>query len=150
MIQMVAIINLNLLLCWIYLHKIQSTNLILYLYGLLLLELKGLILIIIKLPTRHQLTTCGWNEALIGCALERVVLERGELKAKIPQYLLKRIGAITINKSQGETLSLVLAVKITHQYSPREKVQIVVVLSCTTTARITVIVREKQYDIQKI
>ena len=32
-----------------------------------------------NLPTRHQLTTSGWNEVLIGCAPERVVLGRGGL-----------------------------------------------------------------------
>ena len=71
-----------------------------------------------NLPMRHQLITLGWNEVSIGCSPERLVLARGALQAKMIKYSIKRIGEITINKSQGETLPLGLAVKITHQYSP--------------------------------
>ena len=95
-----------------------------------------------NLPTRHQLTTLGWNEVSIGCAPERVVLERYGFQEKIIHYSLKHIGAITINKLLVEKLPLGLAVEITQQYSPLEKGQIVVLLSHTTEARITVIVGE--------
>ena len=65
-------------------------------------------------------------------------------------YSLKHIGAITINKSQGETLPLGLAVEITEKYSPWEKGQIVVVLSRTNNASSTIVVGDKQYAIQKM
>ena len=50
-----------------------------------------------NLPTRHQWTTLVWNEVLIGCAPEILVLARGRLQEKKLQYSLKIIGAITIN-----------------------------------------------------
>ena len=43
-----------------------------------------------------------------------------------------------------------IAVEITRQYSPWEKGQIVVSLSRTTNSKMTVIVGEKQFTIQKI
>ena len=72
------------------------------------------------------------------------------MHAKRLQYSLKHIGAITINKSQGETLPLGLAVEITKQYLLWEKGQIVVALSRTKTASLTIIVGERNYAIQKI
>ena len=71
------------------------------------------------------------------------------MHAKRLQYLLRHIGATTINKSQGETLPLGLAVEITKQYSPWEKGQIVVALSRTKTSSLTIIVGERNYAIQK-
>ena len=82
-----------------------------------------------NLPTKRMLRNLGWREVQIGCATERIVLARGGLQAKRMQYSLKHIGAITINKSQGETLPLGLVVEITKEYSPWEKGQIVVLLS---------------------
>ena len=64
--------------------------------------------------------------------------------------MLKHIGAITINKAQGETLPLGIAVEITEQYSPWEKGQIVVALSRTTTSKMTVIVGEQSFAVNKI
>ena len=49
------------------------------------------------------------------------MLVQGGLHAKRLMYSLKHIGAITINKSQGETLPLGLAVEITEKYSPWKK-----------------------------
>ena len=74
---------------------------------------------------------------------------RGGIQAKQLQYSLKHIGAIIINKSQGETLPSGLAVEITEEFSPWEKGHIVVCLSCTQTANSTVIVGEQTFVIQK-
>ena len=63
---------------------------------------------------------------------------------------MKHIGAITINKSQGETLPSGLAVEITEEFSPWEKGHILVCLSCTRTANSTVIVGEQTFAIQKM
>ena len=71
-----------------------------------------------SLPTRDELTNLGWIEVLIGCAPERIVYARGSLQAKRLKYLLKHIGAITIKKSRGETISPGIAIEITEQYSP--------------------------------
>lgn len=103
-----------------------------------------------NLPTKEELTTSGWNEIYIGCAPERVILGARGIQGTRLQYSLKHIGAITINKSQGETLPLGLAVEITEEYSPWEKGQIVVLLSRTTTSRNTIIVGEKNYAINKM
>ena len=81
------------------------------------------------LPSRDLLEELKWVELSIGVAPERVVIVRGGLQAKRLQYSLKHIGAITINKSQGETLPLGIAIEITEQYSPWGKGQIVVLLS---------------------
>ena len=92
----------------------------------------------------------GWEEVKIGCAPERLVQARGGVQAKRRQYALKHIGAITINKSQGATLPLGLAVEMSRQYSPWEKGQIVVLLSRTTSGDRTVIVGDKQFAIDKM
>ena len=103
-----------------------------------------------NIPSRASLLDLGWNEVQIGCAAERIIVARGGLQAKRLQYSLKHIGAITINKSQGETLPLGLAVEITKKYSPWQKGQIVVLLSRTTTARNTLIVGNKNFAVQKM
>ena len=74
-----------------------------------------------NIPSKEQLRTLGWEEVIIGVTPERLVKIRGRLQAKRLQYLLKHIGAITINKSQGETLASGLAVEITKDFSPWEK-----------------------------
>ena len=102
------------------------------------------------LPSRELLEELKWVELSIGVAPERVVIVRGGLQAKRLQYSLKHIGAITINKSQGETLPLGIAIEITEQYSPWEKGQIVVLLSRTTTSLNTILVGEKNCAIQKM
>ena len=103
-----------------------------------------------NLPSRDRLRELLWNEVMIGVTPERVIPARGGLQAKRLQYSLKHIGATTINKSQGETLPQGLAIEITEQYSPWEKGQIVVVLSRTVTARLTVIVGNKEFAISKL
>ena len=59
-----------------------------------------------NLPDQEELIDLGWKEVTIGVASERNILLQGGLHAKSLLYSLKYIGAITINKSQGETLSL--------------------------------------------
>ena len=103
-----------------------------------------------NIPSEDELKEKGWNEVVIGISPEKNVSARGGIHAKRLQYSLKHIGAITINKSQGETLPLGIAVEITQQYSPWEKGQIVVALSRTTNSRMTVIVGEKSFAIKKI
>ena len=103
-----------------------------------------------NVPSRERLLQLTWNEVLVGVTPERVIPARGGLQAKRLQYSLKHIGATTINKSQGETLPQGLAIEITEQYSPWEKGQIVVVLSRTVTARLTVIVGNKEFAISKL
>lgn len=103
-----------------------------------------------NIPSREYLISKGWKEVHIGVSPERLILVRGGFQAKRLQYSLKHIGAITINKSQGATLPLGIAVEITRQYSPWEKGQIVVLLSRTTTSSQTIIVGDKNYAIQKM
>ena len=102
------------------------------------------------LPSREQLTESGWTEVRIGCAPEKLVPARYGIQAKRLQYSLKHIGAITINKAQGATLSLGLAVEISKEYSPWEGGQIVVALSRTHSSQMTIIVGEKRFAIQKM
>ena len=90
-----------------------------------------------------MLRNLGWRAVKNGCAPERIVLAPGGLQAKRLQYSLKDIGAITINKSEGETIPLGLAVEVTKEYSPWRKGQIVVLLSRTTRSKSTIIVGEK-------
>ncbi len=63
---------------------------------------------------------------------------------------MKHIGAITIKKAQGATLPLGIAVEITEEYSPWTGGQIVVVLSQTTTASMTIIVGDRDFAIRKM
>ena len=103
-----------------------------------------------NIPSREELTSAGWNEVNIGISPERIILARGGFQAKRVQYSLKHIGATTINKSQGATLPLGIAIEITEEYCPWEKGQIVVCLSRTTTAAKTVIVGEKTFAINRM
>ena len=66
------------------------------------------------------------------------------------QYSLRHIGATTINKAQGSTLPLGLAVEISKDYSLWESGQIVVALSRTTSARMTIIVKEREFASNKM
>ena len=103
-----------------------------------------------QLPTRQQLQDRGWTETTVGCAAERDVNVRGGLVARRVQYSLKHIGATTINKSQGATLPYGIAVEISEKYSPWESGQIVVSLSRSETAKMTVIVGERKFAINKM
>ncbi len=66
------------------------------------------------------------------------------------QYSLKHIGAITINKAQGATLPLGIAIEMTEEYSPWEKGQIVVGVSRSMTANMTLIIGNRDFAIQKM
>ena len=103
-----------------------------------------------NLPSRNDLIENSWVEVRIGCAPERLIAARYGIQAKRLQYSLKHIGATTINKAQGTTLPLGLAVEISEEYSPWESGQIVVALSRTTSARMTIIVGEKNYAKNKM
>ena len=95
-----------------------------------------------------MLTDLDWKEVMIGVSPERIILTQGGSQAKRLQYCLKHIGAITINKSQGEILSSGIAIEITEQYFPWEKGQIVVALRRTPNSISTIIVGEKMYAIK--
>ena len=56
-----------------------------------------------NIPTAEELKEKGWCAVNIGMTPEKIINARGGLQAKRLQYSLKHIGAITINKSQGET-----------------------------------------------
>ena len=103
-----------------------------------------------NLPTKDELRALDWNEIYIGCAPERIIVSTRGVQGVRLQYSLKHIGAITINKSQGETLPFGIAVEITEKFSPWEKGQIVVLLSRTTTSKNTIIVGDKNYAIPKM
>ena len=64
----------------------------------------------------------------------------GGMRARRMQYLLKHIGATTINKSMGLTLPYGIAVEISKKYSPWEAGQVVVLLSRSLSPILTVIV----------
>ena len=65
----------------------------------------------------------GWSEVRISCSPEQIVTARGGFQAKHQQYALKHIRAMTINKSQGDTIPTGLAVQITTDYCPWEKLR---------------------------
>mmetsp|Transcript_28417 Transcript_28417/g.59223 ORF Transcript_28417/g.59223 Transcript_28417/m.59223 type:complete len:556 (+) Transcript_28417:675-2342(+) len=103
-----------------------------------------------QLPTQEELVKAGWSEVSMGTALARIVPARYSIQARRKQYLLKHIGTITINKAQGTTLSLGIAIKITKEYSSWESGQIVVSLSQSTTLGMTIIVGERSFAIKKM
>ncbi len=99
-------------------------------------------------PTKEQLRLMGWREVQIGTTPERNVSVRGGLQARRKQYSLKHIGAMTIDKSQGDTIPGGLAVEISGEgMAPWSKSQIVVVFSRTKTAGATIIVGEMEFAI---
>ena len=93
-----------------------------------------------NLPTKEELTNAGYSETTVGCAPERDVNVIGGMRARRMQYSLKHIGATTINKSMGSTLSYGIAVEISKKYSPWEAGQVVVLLSRSLSPILTVIV----------
>ena len=103
-----------------------------------------------NVPSRNDLIEAAWVEVRIGCAPEKLIAARYGIQAKRLQYSLKHIGATTINKAQGTTLPLGLAVEISEDYSPWESRQIVVALSRTTSARMTIVVGERNFAIKKM
>lgn len=99
-------------------------------------------------PTKEQLAAWGWKERRIGFTVERNVSVRGGYHAKRKQYSLKHIGALTINKSQGDTLPAGLAIEFKRVgEAPWEKSQIVVAFSRATSAAKTIVVGPKSFAI---
>lgn len=103
-----------------------------------------------NIPSKQSLLDNGWKEVFIGTAAQQEVNATFGLKAIRSQYALRHIGAITVNKAQGQTLIGGLAVEITRECSPWEKGQIVVALSRTTCSEKTIIVGEKGYALKKM
>jgi len=102
-------------------------------------------------PTKTQLSALGWREVSVGYTPERNVPVRGGFQAKRKQYSLKHIGALTINKSQGDTIVNGLAIEVSSDStSPWEKAQVVVAFSRTKTASMTIIVGTKTYAINRL
>jgi len=63
----------------------------------------------------------GWKEVKIGVDPERPVRTRGGYQAIRKQYSLKHVGAMTVNKSQGDTIPGTLAVEMPVVTCPWEK-----------------------------
>ena len=102
-------------------------------------------------PTKAQLKDWKWNEVSIGVAPERNVVARGGFQARRRQYSLKHVGALTINKSQGETIPAGIAVEISATDTcPWEKEQVVVMFSRTKTANAMVIIGDVRWVAQKL
>ena len=75
----------------------------------------------------------------------------GGYHAKRKKYSLKHIGALTVNKSQGDTLPAGLAIEIKgNGKAPWEKSKIVVAFSRAKTAAKTVVVGSKTFAINRI
>ena len=55
----------------------------------------------------------GWNEVHIGVSSEKYINAREGISAKGLQYSHKHIGGFTINRSQGGTLPIGIAIEIT-------------------------------------
>ena len=86
----------------------------------------------------------------MGVAPARLVSAQFGIQAQQTRYLLKHIGAITINKVQGTTLPLGIAVEISQEYSPWEAGHIVVGLSRSTTMNKTIMVGDRTFTINKM
>ena len=103
-----------------------------------------------SLPSKQQLRHWGWKEVSIGVAPERDVKASNQYHARRKQYSLKHVGAITINKSQGDTIPAGVAIEITEENCPWEKEQVVVAFSRTRTAADMIIVGRKDFVIKKL
>ena len=102
-------------------------------------------------PTKAQLESWNWKQVSIGIAPERNVVARGGFQARRKQYPLKHVGALTINKSQGETIPAGIAVEISSTDTcPWEKGQIVVCFSRTKTSAAMIIVGDVRFVTQKL
>ena len=102
-------------------------------------------------PSKEQLNEWGWKEAKISVAPERPVTAKRGFQAKRTQYALKHTGALTVNKSQGDTISGTLAVEISTTTSPWEKEQVVVIFSRTKRAKDIIIVGpDKDWIVDKL
>jgi hypothetical protein len=99
-------------------------------------------------PTEDVLIQHGWKKVKIGVAnSDKIVNVRGNIQAKRTQYALRPLGASTIDKSQGLTLSDGIAIEISPDNAPWAKYQVVVFLSRSKLAEKTVIVGNMQFAI---
>ena len=104
-----------------------------------------------ELPTKDELRSMGWREVSIRCAPEREVNAKNNFQARRKQYALKHIGAITVNKSQGDTIVLGIALEMTQEGTcPWEKEQIVVATSRTPTSSKMIIVGQMHWVVNKL
>ncbi len=104
-----------------------------------------------SMPTKSRLRDLGWCEVSIGTAPEREIHAPNRYFAKRKQYALKHVGAMTINKSQGDTIPAGVAIEISSEQScPWEKEQVVVAFSRTRTMADMIIVGRQNFVIDKI
>ena len=76
---------------------------------------------------------------------KREITARYGRKARCKQYAMGNVGALTINKSQGDTIPTGLAVEISETCSPWQKEQLVVFSSRTKWAHDMIIVDVLEY-----
>ncbi len=91
----------------------------------------------------------GWKPVKVGITLERNLTSRGVI-ANRRQYSMRHVGSGTINKQTGNTIDRRCAIEMSKSCSPWGKDQIVVMLSCTHTARNTIIVRNKEFALNRM
>ena len=102
------------------------------------------------MPTREELIELEWTEVTMKVAPEREITARYGRKARRKQYAMRHVGALTINKSQGDIIPTGLAVEISETCSPWQKEQLVVFSSRTKWARDMIIVGDKEFAVNKM
>jgi predicted GIY-YIG superfamily endonuclease len=96
-------------------------------------------------PTREELEANGWKQVSIRPAKELAVTVMGIVGYR-KQYAMTHLGASTINKQTGNTISGLCAIEMSSSCVPWEKPQIVVMLSRTTKGPDIIIVAENFND----
>jgi hypothetical protein len=91
----------------------------------------------------------GWKPVKVGITLERNLTSRGVISNR-RQYSLRHVGTGTINKQTSNTINGRCAIEMSNSCSPWGKDQIVVMLSCTPTARNTIIVGNKEFALNRM
>jgi hypothetical protein len=86
----------------------------------------------------------GWKPVKVGITPEGNLTSCGVI-ANRKQYSMRHDRSGTINKQTGNTINGRCAIEMSKSCSPWGKDQIVVMLSCTHTARNTIIVRNKEF-----
>lgn len=100
---------------------------------------------------KETLIAKGCKENLIGVAPERAISVRGGFQAIRKQISLKHVGAITIDKSRGDTIAAGIDIEISHSEScPFSKEHIVVAFRRTNNAASVVVVGDKEWSINKM
>ena len=103
-------------------------------------------------PSKEELIEAGWKVVKINCAPDRSSrkVTSGCLIESRKQYSLKHVGAGTINKQTGNTITGKVAIEISRNCQPWDKAQVVVMLSRTCRACDTIIVGDIIYAINRI